>query len=436
MGTKFILGQEDGTIAGGDPRGANAVDLQTSRGASNQVAVRDYTVVLGGQSNTSDGDDGRWGVVVGGLNNRQRTAYGVVVGGQSNQTGDGNAANSHIFIGGGSSNYSNGSYSVITGGRSNTTGNSYSVVSGGQSNTASTNTHATVVGGQGNVSSGRYSITGGQNCTAIDLGAVAFGINSTASAYSMAAGYFANASGGHCFAFGQTATASGGQCFATGTGVQATGTSSVAMGYYTYSSGEAAVSLGTYNRATGKASIAVGNNAAASLLGQFSVSSGTAIYNGGHVYSIMAIPLATAAVNSGGTYTFTLENGQLILPENGNGDNTVPYQMLITAKVVIGVRAKSASITTIGDNDIFMSTYNLGVRRRMSSARTIIGAPQQVNTFSDASLSTTTVNFAIGASNELLVSFTPPTWTGGGQIVFVATLSLEMTMMGMHQTPI
>jgi len=252
----------------------------------------------------------------------------------------------------------------------------------------------------------------------------------------MAAGYYANASGSHSFAFGQSALASGGQCFATGTGVQATGISSVAMGSYTYSSGEGSISLGLNNRAYGKGSIAVGNNAAASLLGQFSVSSGTAIYNGAHVYSIIAIPLATAAVNSGGTYTFTLENGQLILPENQNGDSIVPYQMLITAKVVIGVRAKSASITTIANNDIFMSTYNLGIRRRMGSARTLIGAPQQISTFSDASLSTTTVNFAIGASNEILVSFTPPTWTGGGQIVFVATLSLEMTMMGMHQATI
>jgi len=434
MGNKFILGQEDGTVAGGNTRGEGAVDLQMSRSAANQVASSNNSTIAGGSNNRAAGVGvfigGGSGNFAGGLDD-----YQVITGGLNNTI----SASGGAFIGGGLSNSIAGGgtgYQVIAGGRSNVGGSTYTVISGGQTNTANSGSHATVVGGQGNVSSGRYSITGGLNCTSIDNGSVAFGINSNAAVYSMAAGYYANASGSHSFAFGQSALASGGQCFATGSGVQATGTSSVAMGSYTYSSGESSISLGLNNRASGKGSIAVGNNAAASLLGQFSVSSGTAIYNGAHVYSIIAIPLATAAVNSGGTYTFTLENGQLILPENQNGDSIVPYQMLITAKVVIGVRAKSASITTIANNDIFMSTYNLGIRRRMGSARTLIGAPQQISTFSDASLSTTTVNFAIGASNEILVSFTPPTWTGGGQIVFVATLSLEMTMMGMHQATI
>ena len=47
----FLAAIPDGGIAGGNKRGLNATDLQTSRLAANQVASGDYSINLGGASN-------------------------------------------------------------------------------------------------------------------------------------------------------------------------------------------------------------------------------------------------------------------------------------------------------------------------------------------------------------------------------------------------
>ena len=55
-GTGAVLAQiPDGTAAGGDKRGTNAVDWQTSRSGSNQVASGNYSTVSGGYANKASG---------------------------------------------------------------------------------------------------------------------------------------------------------------------------------------------------------------------------------------------------------------------------------------------------------------------------------------------------------------------------------------------
>jgi hypothetical protein len=52
----FIVGpMPDGTTTGGNARGANAVDLQTSRNSASQVASGTRSVILGGTNNTASG---------------------------------------------------------------------------------------------------------------------------------------------------------------------------------------------------------------------------------------------------------------------------------------------------------------------------------------------------------------------------------------------
>jgi len=63
-GTGAITAQvPDGTVAGGNARGANSVDLQTLRDANTQVAGGIYSAVLSGKANKATGT---WSVVVGG----------------------------------------------------------------------------------------------------------------------------------------------------------------------------------------------------------------------------------------------------------------------------------------------------------------------------------------------------------------------------------
>ena len=55
-GAGAILAQiPDGTITGGNKRGANAVDLQTTRTLATQVASGNYSAIIGGLNNTASG---------------------------------------------------------------------------------------------------------------------------------------------------------------------------------------------------------------------------------------------------------------------------------------------------------------------------------------------------------------------------------------------
>ena len=80
--TQAIVGQyPDSTVAGGNPRGSNAVDLQTLRTVATQAATGANTVIAGGNSNTASATNA---VVGGGSTNSVTASYGVVPGGINN----------------------------------------------------------------------------------------------------------------------------------------------------------------------------------------------------------------------------------------------------------------------------------------------------------------------------------------------------------------
>jgi hypothetical protein len=142
--------QTDSTATGGNARGANAVDWQTSRGAASQIASGQYSIVAGGVNNTV-------------------TSFGGVVGGGST-----NQASSNIYtvVGGGLSNATTGERAAIVGGASNTSAGYLNFIGGGftnsgtsgsavttQSGTMNGTTAVTLSGSNANIKVGQY-ITG------------------------------------------------------------------------------------------------------------------------------------------------------------------------------------------------------------------------------------------------------------------------------------
>jgi hypothetical protein len=101
----------DSTATGGNVRGANSVDWQTSRTAAAQVASGDYSVIAGGQNNQAA--TGTHSFVGGGLTNSVSSNYASIVGGNAN-TINASSANSSII--GGDNNLVSSGYSVIVGG--------------------------------------------------------------------------------------------------------------------------------------------------------------------------------------------------------------------------------------------------------------------------------------------------------------------------------
>jgi len=138
-GSGAILVQfQDNAIAGGNARGANAVDLQAVRNTNTQVASGAGASIGGGQFNTASG------------------AQSVVGGGWFNRA---NALQSGALSGG--DNLASGTHSGVLSGTNNTASGTAAVIGGGGFNLSSGN-NATVAGGSVNIANAASSwIPGG-----------------------------------------------------------------------------------------------------------------------------------------------------------------------------------------------------------------------------------------------------------------------------------
>jgi hypothetical protein len=108
------------TTAGGNARGANAVDWQTARTNANQVASATYTFIGGGISNTSS------------------SFTSALAGGNSNVS-----SNQGTFVGGGQGNTASGVFSSTVGGRTNTAAGYLNFIGGGFTNSGTANAAVT-----------------------------------------------------------------------------------------------------------------------------------------------------------------------------------------------------------------------------------------------------------------------------------------------------
>ncbi len=112
----------------GDARGLAAVDLQSFRDASSQVASGEGAVISGGTSNTAAGPTATVG---GGRKNVSSVLDATISGGYGNL-----AAGATSVVGGGSANTASGTASVVGGGLLNIAGGHVAVVPGGYGNSA------------------------------------------------------------------------------------------------------------------------------------------------------------------------------------------------------------------------------------------------------------------------------------------------------------
>mgnify|MGYP001605011066 CR=1 FL=1 len=159
-GSGAILGNmPDSSTTGGNKRGSNAVDFQTTRNNANQVASGSTSVIVGGGSNKNSSD---YGFVGGGtINSINSTAtYHVIVGGSNNTI---YTTGSNGFIGGGSDNQvQSGNFGTIVGGQSNFITANYGIIGGGIGNSAGG--LCSIAGGWSNILTGTASsCVGGKN---------------------------------------------------------------------------------------------------------------------------------------------------------------------------------------------------------------------------------------------------------------------------------
>lgn len=135
------------TTAGGNVRGANAVDWQTTRGSAANVASGSQSVVGGGINNTASNF---YSSVLGGANNTASGNASFVGGGNSNTAG----ARDWSAVVGGYLNSANGFYNFVGGGWTNSGTASAAVTT--QSATMNATTAVTLSGSNANIKVGQY----------------------------------------------------------------------------------------------------------------------------------------------------------------------------------------------------------------------------------------------------------------------------------------
>jgi hypothetical protein len=170
QGTGALQAQQtDSTATGGNARGANAVDWQTSRSAASAVAGGAYAVVGGGGGN---GATGTYTTVAGGAGNFATGFGSSVVGGNGNV-----CSATYAFLGAGQSNTVSGYLSAVCTGISNTAAGVYNFIGGGFTNSATSNSAVTTQSGTMNgttavtLSGSNASIKVGQYITGTSIAA-------------------------------------------------------------------------------------------------------------------------------------------------------------------------------------------------------------------------------------------------------------------------
>jgi len=376
----------DGTAVGGNARGIYAVDLQMIRTSNYNVAGGNYSVITGGNGNSASGVGS---AVLGGI-------FNFSSGGAAMSFGESSQASGGRSIAGGYQAIASANYAVCFG-NTNTASSQNSTISGGQSNTASTNTHATVVGGFSNTSSGYASVTGGASNTNSAYAGFAFGTsNANSGNRSFVGGSGSTSGGSRSFAMGEGVTASGNYSVIFGAGGQATGAYSFANGNYAFSAGTNSISFGEFVYAT--------------LYTQHSIASGRFAATGDAQQSLLTArreatltTATTASLSLDGTGTTNL-----IIP---NGNNRAWHTVVDTIATVTTI---SGSATGVIVGDSFMQTDKL-LFKRIGGTSSIVGK-STVETIYDTSMSTTAMLYTAGSSQELAITFQAPVFSGGGSI--------------------
>jgi hypothetical protein len=329
----IIASVPDGTTTGGNARGQYSVDLQRNRQINTQVASGVYSTIGGGFSNTSSSN------------------YSTVGGGYRND-----ATLDHSTVAGGYNNDATADSSSIGGGYQNNASSFGSTISGGQSNTASTNTHATVVGGQGNTSSGQYSISGGTSNTASGSRTISLGDSNTASGYG-------------------------------------------------------AVCIGLANTGTGQYSFSIGFRSASYLESQFSLASNRFSSNGDAQQSLLTAR-NSSALTTGATLALSLDGtgtSKLIIPDGNNRAWNVQIDTIAVVTAITG------TATGVSVGDCYRETKQL-LFKRIGGTSSIVGTVDTSAIKSDSGMATASITISAGGSQQMAITFTAPTFLGGGSV--------------------
>jgi hypothetical protein len=205
----------------------------------------------------------------------------------------------------------------------------------------------------------------------------------------------------------------------------ATGCYSSNLGGYTNTaSGYVSTALGGWgNCATGCFSSTIGINACSYLYAQNAISSGQFSATGDAQSSTLISRRSAGSLTSGATMTLSLDGTgttNLIIPPTGK---TWAVKIQYASRVV-GV---SGSATGVTNNDSKTQTQEIGVKNIGGVTTILSGSPNNGIALEDPSMNTASMSYSVGASNEIVMTFTAPIFAGGGSLTIKAVATLSIT---------
>lgn len=350
----------DGAATGGNARGTNAVDLQTSRTANTQVASGANSAIVGGSGNTASG-------------------------GTSLAVGLNNVASSE---------------SSIAIGRGNTAAGIRRNYAIGENNTVSGFDGSAALGQANNVSGIDSSIAIGRSNTI--SGTTSFGFGASNSVI-----------GNEAYAVGKANLIGSFGSFAFGSGnnvnVTPANSNMVAIGFDHKVSGPFATSLGKRSWAY--------------LYGQIAHASEwfTVLNDWGSAQQSTLLARREATLTTGATTILSLDGTgvtNLIIPLDTRSWN-------VKISYVAIVRSITGTATGITVGDTKSQNIEIGFKK-VGGASSLVGAGSYSIAQEDASMNTATLTPSAGGSQQLALTFTAPTFAGGGSIICRVVAKVEL----------
>ena len=272
-------------------------------------------------------------------------------------------------------------YSTILNGRNNASNGNHCQVLNGVSNTVTYSSYSTVINGSNCVTTGDYSMASGQSCTSRQYG-FTHGINCTNS-----------------------------------------GDSSVAFGGGTIVSGNYSFGCGNQNQATGLNSFVSGYRSIAYLKSQrtngHTPPTWDTPYYGLAQSSELVASSSVVALTSGATTDLTID-GDLIIPLGTNRFWNVEVKYIAIISAITGT-ATGMSVGSVKTQDI-----QIGLKK-YSGTSSLVGSGIYSTAQEDSSMSTSSLALSIGGSQNLRLTFTAPTFVGGGSVTIRVVARIELT---------
>jgi hypothetical protein len=205
----------------------------------------------------------------------------------------------------------------------------------------------------------------------------------------------------------------------------ASGQYSVAGGFSNTASGRSSVCLGETNTANSSYGVALGNQSKSYLQSQQSLASGFFTANSDAQQSSLTAR-RSAVLTTGGTTVLSLDGTgvtNLIIPEGTNRMWNVQVRWVAVVAAITG----TATGVTVGDTKTSTDLFAVAKRAGTTtvSAHTSAGT-HAIETIA-GSLTAANIAYTAGASQEMAITFTGPTFAGGGSVTMRVVAAISLT---------